>query len=294
MSQRKVSYGGQAVIEGVMLRGPDRYAVAVRRPDGNIGVVQEDLANASRKRFFQLPIVRGAVLFVETLTLGIKTLMLSADLAGEEQEKLTPAQISMTVVTAMAFAIGLFIVLPTVLMSLVRRHMHAPVFFMNVAEGLLRATVFVLYVFVISRIQDVQRVLEYHGAEHKAINAYDAGSVLSVENVRSQSRLHPRCGTSFLLFVVLIGSVLFSFFGWPNMIQRIAIRLALLPLVAGLSYEVIRLSGLSTHPVSEALKKPGLLFQRLTTREPDDKQIEVALAALSAVAGAKGGSGQNA
>lgn len=283
MTKPKVSYGGQAVIEGVMLRGPEGFAVAVRKPDGEIGIVTERLSAISRKGCLSLPIVRGAAVFVETLTLGVRTLMLSADLAGEESEKLTPGQMSMTVVGAMAFAIGLFIVLPTLLMSITRQSLGAPVFVMNVAEGLLRALVFIAYVWIISRVEDVRRVLEYHGAEHKTINAFDAGEELTVECVRKHSRLHPRCGTSFLLFVVLVGSILFSLFGWPNIVQRVVTRLLLLPVVAGISYELIRLSGSSQSVVANWLKQPGMLFQRMTTREPDDNQIEVALAALRAV-----------
>jgi len=282
----KPQYGGQAVIEGVMMRGPEGFAVAVRKPDGNIGILREHtVAPSRRKGPLAWPFVRGAAVFVDSITIGVRSLMMSMELAGEEDEKLTPVQTTMTVVLALAFAVGLFIVLPTVVMSFARRSAsRVPVFLMNLAEGLLRAVIFACYVTAIARMKDIQRVLAFHGAEHKVINAFDSGDDLTVESVRKRTTIHPRCGTSFLLFVVLVGSVLFSFFGWPSVIQRVLTRLALLPLVAGISYELLRLSGTSSSPIVKALRAPGMWFQRLTTREPDDKQIEVAIEALKAVA----------
>ena len=282
----KPQYGGQAVIEGVMMRGPEGFAVAVRKPDGNIGILQEHaIAPSRRKGPLAWPLVRGAAVFVDSITIGVRSLMMSMELAGEEDEKLTPAQTSMAVVVAMVFAVGLFIVLPTLVMAFVRRSASGvPVFLMNLAEGLLRAVIFACYVLAISRMKEIRRVLEFHGAEHKVINTFDAGDDLTVENVRKRTTIHPRCGTSFLLFVVLVGSVLFSFFGWPGVIQRILTRLALLPVVAGISYELLRFSGTSSSPIVKALRAPGMWFQRLTTREPDDGQIQVAIEALKAVA----------
>ena len=280
----KPQYGGQAVIEGVMMRGPDGYAVAVRKPDGTIGVVKEDVTAISKRyKALGLPILRGAVIFVDSLLLGVKSLMLSADMSGEENEKLSPAAQVMTMLVAMGFAVGLFIVLPTVLMSFARRSVGAPSILMNIAEGLLRGVIFVLYVVAISRMGEVRRVLAYHGAEHMVINTYDSAEELTVDNARTHSRLHPRCGTSFLLFVVLIGSALFSLFGWPGLLQRIMLRLALLPLVAGLSYEVIRFSGRTRMLLVRLACAPGMWLQRLTTLEPDNDQIEVAIESLKAL-----------
>jgi uncharacterized protein YqhQ len=281
---RAAQYGGQAVIEGVMMRGLDAFSVAVRRPDGNIGVKREETPAPSRRKGpLAWPVVRGAGIFIDSLTIGVRSLVMSMDMASAEDEKLGPAAVSATIIGALAFATCLFIVLPTVLMSAARRSLSMPSLLLNIAEGLLRAGIFAVYIYAISRMQDVQRVLAFHGAEHKAINAYDRGQELTIENVRGNPRLHPRCGTSFLMFVVLVGSVLFSFFGWPGVIQRVLLRLALLPLVAGISYEIIRFSGRSRSPLVKAACAPGMWFQRMTTREPDDNQIEVAIVALKAI-----------
>jgi uncharacterized protein YqhQ len=266
-----------------MMRGPEAWSLAVRRPDGGIEVVRESALSLRRKGFLSWPFVRGVVVFVDGLSLGIRALMMSADFAGDESEKLTPAQMTMTIAGAVAFAIALFILLPTVLMSFARRTMAGRPLVLNLVEGGLRALIFTMYVYAISRISEVQRVLEYHGAEHKAINTLDAGEDLTVANARAHSRMHPRCSTSFLLIVVVIGSILFSFFGWPGVLLRIATRLLLLPVVAGISYEIIRFSSVSKSALARAACVPGTWFQRMTTREPDDNQLEVALTALRAL-----------
>jgi uncharacterized protein YqhQ len=255
----------------------------VRRPDGDIELVKESAPSLKRTGFLAWPVVRGAVIFVDSLSLGVRALMMSAEFAGADDEKLTPAQMTATMVGAVAFAVGLFIIAPTVLMAWAKKSVTEQPLALNLVEGVLRALIFTCYVFLISRIEEVRRVLQYHGAEHKVINTWDAGLELTLENARAQSRMHARCSTSFLLIVVVVGSVLFSFFGWPSVAVRIATRLALLPLVAGISYEIIRYSGRSDSLLARAARTPGTWFQQMTTKEPDDSQIEVALRALNSL-----------
>ncbi|MCW3488888.1 DUF1385 domain-containing protein [Dethiobacter alkaliphilus] len=278
-----VKVGGQAVIEGVMMRQSDRLAVAVRKPDREIFLHQETLRTAGQSYpFLKLPVLRGMVAFVEALTLGTRVLTISANQAfEEEEEELTGWQLTFSVIIAMALGISLFFFLPTVLVRLLAESFTAHPVLLNLLEGGVRIGIFISYVLVISRFKDIQRVFEYHGAEHKAIACYEAQEDLTVANARKFSALHPRCGTSFLLLVMAISILLFSFFGWPGLLQRLLLRLSLLPLVAGLAYEVIQLAG--RHRFFCYLTAPGLWLQRLTTREPDDRQIEVALRAIQSV-----------
>ncbi|HHV78805.1 MAG TPA: DUF1385 domain-containing protein [Firmicutes bacterium] len=265
-----------------MMRGPTRVAVAVRKPDGSIAIKVENRPSAASKyALARLPIIRGVVSLYESLVLGIGALLYSAEVsAGEEINKRDEL---FALLLAVAVAVGLFMVLPTIVASAIARALVAKPWLMNLLEGMTRMVVLLLYVASISKMQDIRRVLEYHGAEHKAVHTQEAGLPLEVDNGRKFSTLHPRCGTSFLLFTVLVSILLFSFFGWPNLIARVCTRITLLPLVAGVSYEFIRLAGESANPVVRALSWPGLFLQRMTTREPDDSQLVVAFEALKAV-----------
>ncbi len=274
--------GGQAVLEGVMMRDQLTMTIAVRRPDESIYLFKDEISSLSRKwPIFKLPILRGILTFFESLILGVKALNFSADQAlEEEEEKLEGWQIGVTLTAALVFGIFLFVLLPTFLVRHIMADASQPPLLMNLFEGVLRLLIFLSYLAAISRMKDIQRVFQYHGAEHKAIHCYEAGFPLTVENARKFSTLHPRCGTSFLLVVMVISIIFFSFFGWPNLMARIVIRLTLLPLVAGLSYEAIRFMGRSKSFLTGIISFPGIALQHLTTREPDDSQLEVALKAL--------------
>ena len=279
---QKENIGGQAVIEGVMMRSREKLSVAVRRSEEDISIkCQQIMSLGERFPLFKLPILRGIVAFFESLILGIKTLTYSANevLDEEEEQELTNTQIFFTVLLSLAFGIGLFFLLPTFLMGMMRGSLEIP-FVINLGEGIIRIGIFLSYVLLIARMKDIQRVFQYHGAEHKAIHCYEAGDELSAENAQKYTTLHPRCGTSFLLIVMLTSIILFSFFGWPNLIARFAIRLAILPLVAGLSYELIRLAGKYHNRLTRLISLPGLFLQKFTTREPDLDQVEVAITAL--------------
>lgn len=284
MSKSKDPIGGQAVIEGVMMRDKGQVCVAVRKPDENISLNMEEVNSlTSRVPLLKAPIFRGIVAFVESLVLGIKTLSFSANEAlEEEEEELTNFQLFLTILFALTFGIGLFFFLPTFLMDFLGRSMETP-FYINLGEGVLRVGIFLLYVVAISQIRDVERVFEYHGAEHKVIHCYEANEELTPQNAKNYSPLHPRCGTSFLLIVMVVSIILFSFFGWPNLLFRFGIRLLILPIVAGVSYEIIRLAGRKDNFFTRLVSYPGLMLQRFTTREPDESQLEVAIRALRAL-----------
>lgn len=282
--QDKPVVGGQAVIEGVMMRGFGNMAMAVRQPDGGIAVEQQTLNSLTDKYpVLKQPLLRGMVALGEALVYGMKALSNSAQLAGEESEELSDREMAMTMLMSIALAIGLFIVLPTFIAKFLKAYTEN-LMLLNLIEGVIRLAFFIIYVAVISRVRDIQRVFEYHGAEHKTIHAYEAGVPLEVEHVRPFSTLHPRCGTSFLLIVMLVSMVVFSFMGWPEIWQRIGSRILLMPLIAGISYEIIRYAGRNAqNSLVSLLIVPGLLLQKLTTREPDGEQIEVAIKALQAV-----------
>jgi len=284
LSQKKVNIGGQAVIEGVMMRNRSHVAIAVRQPEGSIAVHEQTFRSFSeRYPLFKLPLLRGMAAFVEALVLGLNAISFSAGAAlAEEEEKLKGWELPLTMVVSLAAGIALFILLPTYLMKFLRQGVELPIL-LNLGEGALRLLIFLSYVFLISRWKEVGRVFQYHGAEHKAIACFEAGKPLTVDNARSYSTLHRRCGTSFLLVVMIMSILLFSFFGWPVLWQRILLRLALLPLVAGLSYEVIRLAAAKDNWLTGIISRPGLWLQRLTTQRPADDQLEVAVAALKAV-----------
>ncbi|CEP68419.1 Protein of unknown function DUF1385 [Moorella glycerini] len=279
----EVQYGGQAVIEGVMMRGPHKTAVAIRKASGEILVEAEPNSSiTARYPVLKLPLLRGVVALFESLILGIRYLTFSANQAMEgEEEELSTRDLVLTVAIALAVAVGFFVLLPAGAALLL--HNHLSIFWQNVVEGLLRMLLFLGYVAAIGRVKDVQRVFQYHGAEHKVINALEAGEDLRVETVRPYPTLHPRCGTSFLLLVLVLTIVFFSIVGRGGIAWRLASRLVLLPVVAGLAYELLKFTGRHLNvPWVRAIAAPGLWLQKLTTREPDDGMLEVALAALEA------------
>lgn len=281
---KKLSVGGQAVIEGVMMRGPGKIAVAVRQPDGEIAVdVKPSTSIGDRYPVLKKPFLGGMVSLVESLLYGMKALSYSAQMSGEEDEKMSSLEMAGTIAVSVGLAILLFVVVPTGAMKLFQSWITSSVV-LNLCEGLLRLAIFLTYIWAISQQKDIQRVFQYHGAEHKTIYTYEHGLVLKVENVRPFSTLHPRCGTNFLMIVMLISIFIFTFLGWPSLWERIASRIILMPVVAGISYEIIRFAGkhMDKAWVRTAIL-PGLALQKLTTREPDDSQMEVAIASLKAV-----------
>lgn len=284
--KEQVFYGGQAVIEGVMMRGRRSLGIAVRKPDGQIVVKDRPLRPWSdRFRALKWPLVRGAVALAEAMIIGVQALNFSAGQQGAEEDggELSAKELAVTVALAVVLTVGLFVVLPAVVIRLIQDRVAHDVV-LNLIEGLVKISVFILYILAIGRMDDIKRVFQYHGAEHKAINCYEARLPLTVENVRRQSIVHTRCGTNFILIVLLMSVFVFSFFGRPPLLLRVLYHVLLLPVVAGLSYEVIRHAAQDNAlRVVKWLATPGLWLQRLTTRPPDDSQIEVAIAALQRV-----------
>jgi len=283
MSQEKFFYGGQAVIEGVLMRGRTTYAVAVRTPAGEVVVKRERLRSVVYTHpVWKLPLLRGLAGLWEMLHLGMKALVYSANIQARGSDiELTPRQLAITVTIAVIAGIGFFLGLPLVLAAFLGGGRSALRF--TLIEGLIRIGLLLGYLYVISLFPDIRRVFQYHGAEHKTINAYEAGLTLDVEQIRTQSTLHPRCGTGFLLAVMIVSVFVFSIVGRPALIWLLLSRLALIPVIAMLAYEGIRFAGRHrTNPVVKVLLIPLLATQKLTTREPDDAQLEVALAAFQA------------
>ncbi|MCR4429787.1 MAG: DUF1385 domain-containing protein [Tepidanaerobacteraceae bacterium] len=282
MKPVRPNIGGQAVIEGVMMRGPKFTAIAVRKNDEIIIKKEENRSLSDKYKFLKLPILRGMLSLVEMLIVGIQALSYSASMAGDDEEKLSSKDIALALLSAIGFAVLLFIIIPTAAVKLIGENVQSP-FWLNMIEGMLRILIFLAYLFIITSMKDIRRVFEYHGAEHKAVHCYEHDEKLTPENAAKYTTLHPRCGTSFLMVVMVVSILLFSLLGWPGIIMRILSRILLLPLVAGVSYEFIRLAGMSSSPVVNILNKPGIWLQKLTTREPDESQIEVALEALKSV-----------
>mgnify|MGYP000577962141 FL=1 len=275
--------GGQAVIEGVMMRGPGVTATAVREPAGTIVVQKEPTKSiADTYPILKKPFLRGCVALYESLVIGMKALSFSAKAAGDEEEEMSNSEIAITMVISTIFAIAVFLALPTFIVKFIPGVQDNHVV-LNLIEGVIRLVLFLLYIWGIGLTKDIQRVFQYHGAEHKTIHTYELDLPLTVENVRKQSRLHARCGTNFLLIVMVVSIFVFAFLGWPNLLERILSRVLLMPVVAGIAYEVIHLAGRSEHSFVKALIKPGLVLQYMTTREPEDDQIEVAIRALEEV-----------
>ena len=278
MAEPQMLIGGQAVIEGVMMRSPRWTSTAVRLPSGEITSFPSRFDSLLlRHRWLRVPVVRGAIVLYEALVLGVRALFQSANAVLGDDEVMTPRQVTLSVIAGLGLAIGLFFVLPTVVVRLLDRYL-ASVYTLNLAEGALRVVILIGYVAGIGRLPDIRRVFAYHGAENKAVNAHEAGVPLDVSHVRAHSRFHPRCGTSFLLIVMIVAVIVFSFLGRPPLLLRVVSRVAFIPLVAGLSYEIIRAG--ARYRWFRPLVTPGLWLQRLTTREPRDPEIEVAVRAL--------------
>lgn len=284
--------GGQAVLEGVMMKNKNQYAVAVRKPDGDIAVDTKEFKGASEKYpFLKLPIVRGVVAFIESLMIGIKTLTFSASFYEEEEEikKETESKKSgegfsnfLIVFTSVLLAVGVFIVLPYYASQFLGKKIDSQTI-LSLFEGLIRIALFVGYVIAISQMKDIKRVFMYHGAEHKTINCIEQGYELTVKNVKRQPVQHKRCGTSFMLIVMFISIIFFMFIRVEAPWLRLLLRLILVPVIAGVSYEFLKLAGRSDSKIVDILSKPGLWMQKLTTKEPDDKMIEVAIQSVEAV-----------
>lgn len=321
--QHMTSIGGQAVLEGVMMRGPSKSAIAVRKSDGEIDIETKNNSSLVAKlKLTKIPILRGVVAFFDSLIVGVSATMHSAefiDLEEEEDENAKPSKFDafiekhfgdnmltivmwVSVCLSLVIGIGLFMLLPTVIAGGIKSIFINETFIkfpeaftaavtpvmtnhivLNLLEAVTRIAIFILYMVLVSKLKDMQRVFEYHGAEHKSIACYEAGAELTPENAKTFTRFHPRCGTSFLLIVMVVSILFFSFLTWDNVWMRMGLRLLLLPVVAGLSYEIIKFAGRSKSGCVAWLTKPGLWLQRLTTREPDESQLEVAIASLKAV-----------
>ena len=278
-----LAVGGQAVIEGVMMRDANKTATAVRLPNGEIEVETHDVTSIrDRYPILNLPLIRGSVIMIESLVIGMRALSFSAQAAGEEEEQMTKKEVAMTILFALVLASVLFIVIPTGAAHLAAAYTDDPIVF-NLIEGGIRLLVFLLYIWGISFMGGIRRVFQYRGAEHKTIHCYEAGEALTVENVQKFPRLHPRCGTNFLLIVMVVAIVFHVFFGWPDLWLRILSRLAVLPVVAGVSYEIIRFAGRSENRIVRIMITPGLWLQYLTTRPPEGEMVEVAIESLKAV-----------
>ena len=294
---KKTSIGGQALIEGIMMRGPHKIATAVRKPDGEITVKTQDINPIFKSKILKLPLIRGSVALIEAMMVGIKELMYSAEFYEDELEEdafdrlirkifkgnADQAIIYFSVVVALLISVGAFIILPNLVAGLLKTFVESPLI-LNLLEGVLRVGLFTVYVYLIAKMEDIKRVFMYHGSEHKTIYAYENGDELTVENAKKYITLHPRCGTSFLVNVLIISIIVFSFFGWPSILMRIVTRLVMLPVIAGLSYEINRYIGKSENKgLAMILAKPGFQFQKLTTKEPTDDMLEVAIAAMKEV-----------
>ena len=289
--------GGQAVIEGIMMKNKDMYSVAVRKPDGeievNLGTYRSIVKN---KMLRETPLVRGVVNFVDSMILGMRTLTFSASFYEEEAEPTKTDEMldklfkgnaekvvmGLTVAFSIVMAVGIFMILPYFLTNFLRNYVVSNTL-LAIIEGIVRVGIFILYVFLISRMNDIQRVFMYHGAEHKCINCIESGLELNVENVLKSSKHHKRCGTSFMFIVMVVSIIFFIFIDVTSPVLRVVIRLMLIPIIAGVSYELIKLAGRSDSKFVQIISYPGMLMQKLTTKEPDAEMVEVAIAAVEAV-----------
>lgn len=294
---KKEPVGGQAVIEGVMMQSKRKRAVAVRKANGEITIKKNDIKSWIKdKNIDRIPFLRGSFILIESMIEGIKSLNFSSEFFLEEEEedkfdqfirrifkdKASDIMIGISLVFSMLLSIGLFVMIPTLVGGIFAVVVDSKII-LNLIEGLIRISILFIYIVLISRMEDIKRVFQYHGAEHKTIHCYENNLDLTVENVRGFTTLHPRCGTNFLFIVMFTSIILFSFFGWPNPIHRIIMRIICIPIVAGISYEIIRLVGKYDNKITKIVAYPGMMMQKITTNEPDDEQIEVAIAALKAV-----------
>lgn len=299
--KKKCNVGGQAVIEGVMMRGSKGMATAIRLSDGTIEVKKENYTALSKKnKFFSLPIIRGFVSLIESLIIGMKSLEFSASFFEEEdkepskfdkwfdktfKDKGSNIIMGISLVISLALAVLLFFILPTFLTSVIKSNVTDNVIILNIFEGILRVAIFISYMYLVGKMEDIKRVYQYHGAEHKAIFCYENSEELTPENASRFTRFHPRCGTNFLFLVMVISIVIFSFTGWQSISQRIISRVLLLPIVSGVTYEVIKWLGNNNGKISKLVASPGIYLQRLTTREPELDMLEVAIKALKTAEG---------
>ena len=284
--------GGQAVMEGVMMKNKDHYAVAVRKPDGNIEVKKEEFKGISSKcKLFRVPFIRGIFSFIDSLTLGMSTLTYSASFYDEEegtkkteQEKKKSDTVFnvITIMISVILAVGIFMVVPFYLSQLLEKVISSKTLVIFL-EGVIRLLIFIIYIVLISFMKDIKRVYMYHGAEHKCINCIEHGMPLTVDNVRISSKEHKRCGTSFMLLVMCISILILMLVRFDSRILRLVARIVLIPVIAGISFELLRLAGTKENVFTNIMSKPGLLLQRLTTKEPDDSMIEVGIASVEAV-----------
>lgn len=293
------SIGGMALIEGVMMKSPNGIAMAVRKSDGEIEVKNDSISKLEKTKAYKIPVLRGMIAFVVSMLTGIKSITYSAEffeegaeyeeksrfelwLENKFKDKADDIVIYFSVFLALVLAIGIFTVIPTVIVGFLRKVITNPIG-LSMAEGGIKISMFLAYILIISRMKEIRRTFEYHGAEHKVIHCFESGKELTVENAKKFTTLHPRCGTSFLLIVMIISILIFSLISWNSLVTRILIKLVILPIVAGVSYEVIRIAGRSKSKLMQAISFPGLMLQKLTTREPDDEQLEVALVSLKSV-----------
>ncbi len=299
MSKKYSAIGGQALIEGVMMRGKKTVAIAVRNQEGGIDVKVEQLKQSKFAPLYKLPLLRGVFGLISSMVVGTKALAWSAEVYAEVDDsyemskfekwateklgdKAETVLVAVSMVMALFMAFFLFGALPSLITNFLKSVTDSR-WILTVAEGIMKITLFIAYIFVISFMKDIRRVFEYHGAEHKAIHCLESGQELTVENVKKFTTLHPRCGTSFLIIVLAVSIVIFSFISWTNIWMRIGLKLLFLPLIAGIAYEIIKWAGKNDNMAVNIISYPGLMMQKLTTREPDDKEIEVALAALNKV-----------
>ena len=284
--------GGQAVMEGVMMKNKDHYAVAVRKPDGNIEVKKEEFKGISSKcKLFRVPFIRGIFSFIDSLTLGMSTLTYSASFYEEEEDTKKTEQEKkksdtvfnvITIMISVILVVGIFMVVPFYLSQLLEKVISSKTLIIFL-EGVIRLLIFIIYIVLISFMKDIKRVYMYHGAEHKCINCIEHGMPLTVDNVRISSKEHKRCGTSFMLLVMCISILILMLVRFDSRILRLAARIVLIPVIAGISFERLRLAGTKENVFTNIISKPGLLLQRLTTKEPDDSMIEVGIASVEAV-----------
>ena len=296
-SEKKLGkVGGQAVIEGVMMQSDDYRAIAVRKPNGEIEIKKDKIESWVRdKKIDKIPFLRGGFILIDTMISGINSLNFSSEFFLEEEEedaidrflkkifkeKANDAIIVVSLIISLLLSVGIFVLIPTFIGGLFSKIINSHIA-LNLIEGAIRIAILIAYMAIVSLNADIKRVFEYHGAEHKTVYCYENDLELTVENARKFGRLHPRCGTNFLFIVMFISIILFSFFGWPNPFLRVAIRILCIPIVAGISYEIIKFLGKYNNILSKIVAYPGMMMQKITTKEPDDEQLEVAIAALKA------------
>ena len=294
MADKKVSIGGQALIEGIMMKSPEKYSIAVRKPDGGIDV---QIFDNNKVKFQKVPVLRGIMNFFDSLVTGYKCIMHSAEISMDGQfeedkfdlwlkekfgDKSGEIIAMIAGVLGSALALVLFMVLPTTIAGLVDKIIPLGSL-KTVVEGISKLAIFVLYLWLVSRMEDIRRVFCYHGAEHKTIACYEAGEELTVENVRKYSRFHPRCGTSMMFIILIVSIVVFSFVPWKSTLGRVFMKVLFLPVVVGIAYEILKYTGRHTNACTKIVATPGLWFQRLTTNEPEDDMIEIAIASVNAL-----------